>query len=141
MTVTFSETVVLAKEECCNCGITFALPKSYQDRLRENHGWFYCPAGHSQHYTGESEAQKARRLLEAEQRAAASLRENMVAAQRSRDKAEKSLVRLKKRTAAGVCPCCSRTVHQLAEHMKSKHKEFLALNGLAPAKQLAEKVQ
>jgi hypothetical protein len=27
--------------------------------------------------------------------------------------------------AAGVCPCCKRTVKQLAAHMKEKHPEFV----------------
>jgi hypothetical protein len=32
--------------------------------------------------------------------------------------------RLRNRAKAGVCPCCKRTVSQLARHMASKHPDF-----------------
>lgn len=41
------------------------------------------------------------------------------------DKAEAARKRVVKRAAVGVCPCCTRTVHQLARHMKTKHPEFV----------------
>lgn len=138
MTTTFAENVTMVKEECCSCGVVFALTQFLQAQLRESHKSFFCPNGHSQSYTSESESQRLKRMLEREQRDAASSRENLVAARRAQERAEKSLQRLKKRTAAGVCPCCNRTVAQLKNHMQSKHKQFLQLNGIGPAKQLPE---
>ena len=32
--------------------------------------------------------------------------------------------RLKRRVAAGTCPCCQRTVAQLARHMQTKHPDY-----------------
>ena len=40
--------------ECCNCGMTFSMPKEFDDNRRNDHEWFYCPAGHGQHYTSRS---------------------------------------------------------------------------------------
>ena len=48
------------------------------------------------------------------------------AAERKAEKALKETKRLKKRAAAGTCPCCSRTVIQMARHMKTKHPDFVA---------------
>lgn len=48
----------LIREECCNCGIEFAMPKNWKNILLDNHERFYCPRGHSQHYTGETVAEK-----------------------------------------------------------------------------------
>ena len=45
---------------CCNCGISFWLTKQHDDQLLECHNTFYCPKGHAQHYTGKSNAQKAK---------------------------------------------------------------------------------
>lgn len=36
------------------------------------------------------------------------------------------VTRLKNRAAAGVCPCCNRTFHQLVRHMAAKHPDFAA---------------
>jgi predicted GIY-YIG superfamily endonuclease len=134
----YQDTRTMSSQECISCGITFAMPKSFENRLRETHANFYCPNGHYQHYTEKSETEKLRARVEQEQRAQATLRERAVVAERAQQKAERVITRLKKRSAAGVCPCCNRTFKELAEHMKSKHKEFRALVGLEPKKQLQE---
>lgn len=37
--------------DCCECGIIFQVPEDF-DQAREDDGReFYCPNGHSQHYT------------------------------------------------------------------------------------------
>jgi hypothetical protein len=58
---------------------------------------------------------------------------------KQRIEAEKSLVatkgvvtKLKKRGAAGVCPCCNRTVKQMAEHLAEKHPEYVQEQGITP---------
>lgn len=62
------------------------------------------------------------------------------AAERKAEKALKETKRLKKRAAVGVCPCCSRTVGQLARHMKTKHPEFVAeeTTNVVPIKKAAK---
>ncbi len=47
--------------ECCVCGSIFQISTSLDKELLRTHKAFYCPAGHSQHYTGESDEAKARR--------------------------------------------------------------------------------
>jgi len=138
MAYEYPETRVLKAQECITCGITFAVPKSYDERLRETHSTFYCPNGHGQNYLATTEAERLRARVEREQREQATLRERAIAAERAQQKAERAITRLKKRSAAGLCPCCNRTFGQLAEHMKSKHKEFRTLVGLGPKKQLKE---
>ena len=141
VSVTFQESVTLVQEQCCNCGVIFAMPQQLADSRRKDHGSFYCPNGHGQHYTAKSEAEQYKAQLEQEKREAANLRERAIVAERAKTRAENALSKVKKRAAAGVCPCCNRTVSQLAQHMKSKHSEFRALQGLGEQKQLPAKVQ
>jgi hypothetical protein len=56
--------VTLVQETCCACGIAFWMESKFQQRLREEKRSFYCPNGHGQHYLGEADAAKARRLLQ-----------------------------------------------------------------------------
>ena len=55
--------VNFAAVECCSCHIQFAMTMEMKDELRNNHKWFYCPKGHQQHYSGESEAEKLKNQL------------------------------------------------------------------------------
>ena len=117
--------VELETEECCVCGLTFAMPASFKASARKDHSkTFYCPAGHIQHYTGETEAQKYKRLFEEKERALASEKETKDRQYRLLIATNKKLTNLKKRAAAGVCPCCKRTVSQMARHMATKHPDF-----------------
>ncbi len=118
-------------EHCYSCGIAFALTADFQRRRRNDHATFYCPAGHGQHYAGQTEVQKlkqqldqqerqlgqqARKLESAEQRAAT--------AQRERDTIAKAHRKMRKRVANGVCPCCNRSFENLRQHMQSQHPDF-----------------
>lgn len=131
--------VLLTIMTCGSCGCEFAIPETMRAEKERSGGSWFCPNGHSRVYS-ETQADKFRKLYEKEQREAASLREAKIVAERAQQKAEKHIERLKKRVAAGVCPCCNRTVSQLTRHMNSKHAEYVALQGLAPRKQLPEKV-
>jgi len=151
-TGTFVETITtkFCIEECCNCGIAFAMTEEFKkDRLADKRSW-YCPNGHCQHYLGKTDAQLRK---EAEEKAAAA-EENARRAMESlewekqyskrlyrekentenRLRSTKGVVtKLKKRAANGVCPCCSRTFSQLARHMANIHPEFVvAQNQPAP---------
>ena len=50
-------------DTCCSCGISFAIPKHYQDKLRNTHQTFYCPNGHTLHFPSETEKEKLQREL------------------------------------------------------------------------------
>jgi hypothetical protein len=134
-------TVTLEAISCGHCGIVFAVPVEWYNKRTEDHSTWYCPNGHRRCFVSESDTEKYKRLLEQEQREAAALRERATVAEKAKSKIEKKLATHKKRAAAGVCPCCNRTVKQLAAHMKSKHADFMQLQGITPHRQLPEKVQ
>ncbi len=124
----------LCRETCCTCGMEFAMPADITQRRRDDHDWFYCPAGHQQHYMGETEASRLRRELAQVKRDAeansAYLNSRLAAEKASAHGAavrmglaQAKLRRAMKRVGAGVCPCCNRTFKQLAAHMKCKHPE------------------
>ena len=56
----FVENTTLITENCCICGVIFAMPKELNDSKLcgcETES-FWCPNGHKQHYTGKSDGQK-----------------------------------------------------------------------------------
>lgn len=55
--------VSIIEESCCKCGIAFWLTAKHKRHLRDSHEWFYCPSGHKQYYSGESDAEKYKRQL------------------------------------------------------------------------------
>jgi hypothetical protein len=109
----------LVTEECCNCGIVFAMPTFLERRAREdNEVWFYCPNGHKQHYT-TSEVDRVRKLLEQANAQNTRLASDLKAEHDARQKAERLVARVKR----GICPCCNRMFANVARHMASKHKD------------------
>ena len=121
-TLKVQQTVEFHVEECCNCGVVFAMTiEFYRARQKEKEeGSFYCPNGHGQHYMGKSDEQRRK---EAERQRAAS----DAALQAERDQrlaAERELKRSKQRAKGGACPCCNRTFVQLARHIKTQHPDF-----------------
>lgn len=129
---------------CCaaGCGVTFAVPDWMLTKLRQNRNSFYCPNGHGQSFTGETEEQKLRRELEKVKKKAeedlARVERQKKWAEESRDLACKArdrqerraaafkghLARTHKRVGNGVCPCCKRTFAALARHMACKHPGY-----------------
>lgn len=123
---------------CYSCGILFGIPDSYEANRRKDHEEFYCPNGHKNYFPGESETEKYKRLYNAEAAKSLSTREQLAAMERQHARTKRQFQLHKKRSAAGVCPCCNRTVAQLAKHMQSKHKDFVALQGIPMQKQLTD---
>jgi len=61
---------------CCICYIPFWITNAHNNRLLSCHNDFYCPNGHCQSYTGESDRDKLKRAeqnLEGERQYANSL--------------------------------------------------------------------
>jgi len=112
--------------QCCQCGVPFGLSDHYAAERSKDHRNFFCPNGHEQAYLQKSEADQLRDRLAEKERAltAAACREANERA--AREKVERKLKRTCVRVKAGVCPCCNRTVKQLADHMATKHPEFKA---------------
>ena len=134
MTLTVSQDLVT--ETCCECGMLFAMTADFRKtRLERRPGdlTFYCPRGHAQHYTGESEATKLRRERDRLKQNAAYLEDRRCAAEAEADYQRRRAngykghaAKITKRAKAGVCPCCNRHFTALERHMASKHPDYTA---------------
>lgn len=130
-------------EKCWKCKADMWLPSALYEAAQAARGKisFYCAYGHGQIYAeGEAEETKLRRERDQLKQEQARLLDNLNASERNRQRAEltaieaqaserkakKTLVSLKKRAAAGVCPCCNRTFSALAQHVATKHPTFRA---------------
>lgn len=122
--VTGQATISLWSLECANCGMTFAVPDKYDDDRREDHRNFHCPSGHPNHYPQQSETERLKLALTNERRQREYAEGQREHHRRSAAALKGHATRLRKRAAAGVCPCCTRTFKQLARHMKNKHPEY-----------------
>jgi len=133
---TINVTQQLITEECINCGITFAVPRTFRQECLDDTGpngkKFYCPNGHQMWYTGKTEAQQQKeRADRAEADAARRLamldqeRAEHEATQRKLTATKGVVTRTKRRIANGVCPCCKRTFPNVASHMADKHPDYV----------------
>lgn len=121
MQVSVFTTVSLEVQTCITCGVHFGVPTEFDKKLRQNHNGFYCPNGHVQYYTGESEAEKLRRELKRKEQEVADQVKAKLQAQNELDAAQRKL----KRVAKGICPCCNRSFANLHKHMATKHPEVV----------------
>ncbi len=134
MTQNFPFTGNLVLEFCCACGIPFGIEADRQRRLRDNPGsTFYCTSGHAMHYAGKSKADQLAEQLSRERQRIAEMEDTIAFVENQRALAARQaaaakgqVTKLKRRAAAGVCPCCNRSFENLSRHMKSKHPTFAA---------------
>lgn len=131
MTMSITDVVIT----CCNteCGISFAVPEWWNRGKRETHTKFFCPNGHGQSYPQESDTEKLRRERDRLQQQMARVEDEkrlaikeMEAAERKAVRAEAETKRMKKRAAAGTCPCCQRSFSNMSQHMRKQHPKFVA---------------
>lgn len=127
------------EQDCINCGVRFGVPAGFTQHRRNDKRNFYCPNGHSMAYT-QNEADRLRIERDRLKQQIAQKDDEILAAQRGedwqrrlRESAERKaaaargqVTKLKKRAAAGVCPCCHRQFTDLQRHMAGKHPGFLA---------------
>jgi len=114
----------LSTEVCCSCGVVFAMPTDMQRRRRNDHNSFFCPAGHSQRYVGETEEDRLKRELAREQDLRINAQHQASSARSSLARVTKAHRKMRQRVMNGVCPCCTRSFSNLREHMKSQHPDF-----------------
>lgn len=127
--------------KCGQCGEEFCLTKATYEGLKRSSQTFHCPWGHKRHFPqGPSETNALRLERDRLKQEAARLEEQAAlqrhwrlradearaAAERRASAARGQVTRLKKRAAAGVCPCCNRQFVDLHRHMKTKHAGFVA---------------
>jgi hypothetical protein len=120
-TLVYTGTLIITS---CWCGIHLAIPDDlYKEARRNRDKSVYCPLGHSFVYSGETDAQKEKRLR--------MLAQDQVAAERARaDGAEASLratkghvTRLRKRVLAGECAFCGQHLRDLDRHVARMHPD------------------
>lgn len=110
--------------DCYKCGMVFAVPRQWNKNKIDNHETFYCPNGHTQHYTGKSKAEKLRIRLEEAERQKRSLQGRLETSKRSHSATKGQLTKTKNRIMNGVCPCCNRSFVNLAKHMRGQHPGY-----------------
>lgn len=117
--------------QCHSCGVRYGVDSEFRERLRQSHQTFYCPNGHGAHYPAKSDVEVLREKLAASEAALASEKKRKEWEAQRAAKAEQEAAaerekhrKLKVRVSRGVCPCCKRTVSQLARHMETKHPEY-----------------
>lgn len=128
------ESITLTAINCGECGGTYCINERYRAQRYEKGGGWHCPYCQcSWGYFGDTEAAKLKKALEAEQRNTAFYKNNAASERASRECTERRLIaakgakiRLRNRIKNGVCPCCTRSFENLANHIKTKHPDFKA---------------
>lgn len=109
-----------------DCNVVFGLDRITYDRRLEDHKSFWCTNGHSQHFTGRSEADRLRDQLkwtrESEEfyRDQAALERRRAAAQKGQRTRVLNLI------TKGICPVagCRRNFTNVRDHMATEHPDF-----------------
>lgn len=130
--IVYTETYTLVY--CCHegCNIGFAVPVSFERVRRNDHAWFYCPNGHRQHWSGQTEEEKRiARLEKALARREDELTREMarVVDERKAHAATKGkLTKTRNRAAKAMCPVdgCRRHFSNVARHVASQHPGYHA---------------
>lgn len=132
---TYTTTTKMIHIECGGCGQLFAMSKEFKNRRREDHKTWYCPNGCERHYPHETEKEELRRHLSETQEEVNKERGQRQSAENALDTARKQrnalkghMGRIRKRTAAGTCPCCKRTFQALSTHMLKQHPGYVEAN-------------
>lgn len=130
-TQTFTAELVVVHCGQEGCNLEFGMPRHLYDRRREDHGDWYCPAGHCRHFIGKSPLQQAREEAKLAwedakywQDLEAQRGHELETAQRRAAAARGQVTRIKRRVSKGVCPCCNRTFQDLGRHMAGQHPDW-----------------
>lgn len=129
MTSTFTQSIEMV-QVVCSCGMVYCIPEPYRSNCQRHGKSWHCPGCQVSWGFSESEADRLRKRLlaqEAETKAAreatARERDRRQAEERSHAATRGQLTKVKRRSAAGVCPCCSHRFLDVRRHMKAKHPE------------------
>lgn len=120
----YVENIWLEIEECCRCGMPFAITQDFKERRIKDHEGFYCPRGHRQYYIGKTEEEKLREKLEIKNIEINRVYSENATLKLEKNQVKKSYNRMRQRIKNGVCPCCNRTFQNLLEHIKKQHPNF-----------------
>lgn len=124
---TYSGETNLVVMSCPICGVTYAIPAMLQRNARdrgEGHIQWFCPNGHQLGYHGKSAADRERESRRWTEQRLAAERDLRKDTERRLSAQKGATTRAKRRSAAGLCPCCKRSFKQIREHMDSQHPDF-----------------
>jgi len=125
--IEYKDTITLELCRCPVCAVPYGVESRMLENRHEHGGSWYCPNGHSIHFTDETVSEKNKRL---EQQLAYTEESKDWWKREAEEKARSLsatrgvLTRTKNRIAKGVCPCCHRQFINLRRHMESKHPEY-----------------
>lgn len=126
--MSYNFTLQMTTITCCRkgCGLTFAVSGTWVERRQEDHSFWYCPNGHNQHFPGESDKERYKRLYEREQERARIERVEALHQKRCAVSARGQVTRVKNRIKNGVCPFCRRTFQNVKRHIQGQHPKECA---------------
>jgi len=117
-------TLTFQHYDCWVCGMPFGLSAGTVKAFVREHTPFHCPKGCRLRF-GKSDADVLREQLDTQMAATQRANRRLQDERRSHAGTKGALTKAKRRIAAGVCPCCSRSFKQLRRHMQSQHPEYL----------------
>ncbi len=133
------EPIRLELLQCGECSIQFAVPDYWLADKRRTKDQFTCPNGHVRVFrkTEEDALREQLAAKDEEMKWRAKWQdEELQRTKKDRDSfkfkamAERGhKVRLQKRIANGVCPCCTRSFANLSQHMAHMHPDFVPTEG------------
>lgn len=127
LTIEFTDRLVVMT---CWCGINHAVPEDLRDyQLRQFHDGrevtgIHCPLGHSHVPAGKPKHERLQEALDRERARAGRLASERDQAAASARAYKGVATKARKRSGAGLCPCCNRSFSQLRRHMEAKHPDF-----------------
>ena len=98
----------LVNEDCCACGVQYAIPETMRNHCLETGDGWYCPNGHSLSFT-EPRSVVAKKELARER----------AAHDQTKAALEQTTSELETLATKGKCPCCRRNFVNLRRHMKT----------------------
>lgn len=129
------DTVILHGErhvvnQCGTCAVWHTIPEVKFNSAFAEGGFWHCPNGHERGFRkgqDEIKQEEIRRERDRLKQDAARLQDEVAAERKRAAEAEQKIVQIRRRAAAGVCPCCNRTFLNVQRHMKSKHPNVVPL--------------
>jgi hypothetical protein len=126
------EVVILGQPHIARqCGTLSTTPAEVYRFRRQEGGFNFCPNGHQWGWRRDgSDFEKMRRERDSLKQQLGRLADEAAETRRELERAEQTAKRLRKRAAAGTCPCCKRSFSHMAEHIKRRHPSFIAEQGV-----------
>ena len=125
-TTTQQFTNTLNVTACCTCDMAFGMTPSFEQRRRDDHAEFYCPAGHPQGFYAKNEVERLKQRLRVTEESERFYRDQAATARRSASAQRGQVTRLRNLVAKGICPVagCRRNFTNVREHMTTEHPDF-----------------